>query len=87
MLQATTGFLAQKSQHERLAPLLAFFASGFASIESAGWFAPMDGSQPSPLPPEASLKWVGWDYVEDNDVNALRDKLNALFRTMVRKAS
>lgn len=80
-------FLAQKSQHERLAPLLAFFASGFASIESAGWFAPMDGSRPSPLPPEASLKWVGWDYVEDNDVNALRDKLNALFRTMVRKAS
>ncbi|GFK94706.1 hypothetical protein NNJEOMEG_02553 [Fundidesulfovibrio magnetotacticus] len=79
-------FLAKASEHERLAPVLEFFASGFASIESAAWFAPMDGSRPSPLPPEAKLKWVGWDYIEDNDVNALRDQLNARFRALVRAA-
>lgn len=77
--------LVKKSERERLADLVGFFPGGFASIESAAWFAPMDGSRPSKLPPEARLKWVGWDFIEENDVNGLRDKLNALFRSMVRK--
>jgi len=77
--------LVKKSERERLADLAGFFAGGFAGIESAAWFAPMDGSVPSKLPPEASLKWVGWDFIEHNDVNGLRDKLNVLFRSMVRK--
>lgn len=78
-------FLAKRGEARRLAPLTSFFSGGFASIESAAWFAPMDGSAPSRLPAEAKLKWIGWDFVEHNDVNALRDKLNVLFRTMVRK--
>lgn len=78
-------FLAKRGEAARLAPLTSFFSGGFASIESAAWFAPMDGSVPSRLPAEAKLKWIGWDFVERNDVNALRDKLNVLFRTMVRK--
>ncbi|MBI4803638.1 MAG: ABC transporter substrate-binding protein [Desulfovibrio sp.] len=77
--------LAKKNQRERLAALAGFFGSGFAAIESAGWFSPMDGSIASKLPPEASLKWVGWDFIEQNDVSELRDKLNVLFRSMVRK--
>jgi len=77
--------LARKSQRERLAKLAGFFASGFSSIESAAWFAPMDGTAASRLPEGASLKWVGWDFIEDNDVSGLRDKLNVLFRSMVRK--
>ena len=78
--------LVRRSQRERLAALAGFFAGGFAAIESAAWFAPMDGSVPGQLPPGASLKWVGWDFIENNDVNALRDKLNALFRSMVSTA-
>ena len=77
-------FLAKKKERPRLAELIEFFASGFASIESAAWFAPMDARAPSRLPAGASLKWVGWDFIKGNDVNALRDQLNARFRAMVR---
>jgi ABC-type Fe3+ transport system substrate-binding protein len=77
-------FLAKKNAHDRLADLLAFFSAGFASIESAAWFAPMDACVPARLPPEAKFKWVGWDFIEDNDINALRDSLNGQFRAMVR---
>jgi len=76
--------LARRSERRRVAALAGFFAGGFAAIESAAWFAPMDGSVPSKLPPGATLKWVGWDFIENNDVSALRDRLNALFRSMVK---
>jgi len=78
-------FLAKKSERKRLAPLLAALTTGFAAIPSAAWFAPLalDAAR-SPLPPEASLKWVGWDFIKANDINALRDKLNLEFRTLHR---
>ena len=58
------------------------FANGFGGIDSAAWFIPMDGSRPSPLPHNARLKWVGWDFVENNDVNSLRDILALKFRRL-----
>lgn len=77
-------FLAKGSERERLAGLLEFFGSGFSGIDSAAWFAPLDASRPSPLPPEARLKWVGWEFIEQNDVNGLRDRLHGLFRELLR---
>lgn len=80
-------FLARKDRRERLAPLTSALTTGFAAIPSAAWFAPLAlGQATSPLPPEASLKWVGWDFIEANDINALRDRLNAEFRTLHRTA-
>ncbi|MDR3640455.1 MAG: ABC transporter substrate-binding protein [Humidesulfovibrio sp.] len=78
-------FLAKKSEKQRLAPLLECLTTGFAAIPSAAWFAPLalDAAR-SPLPPEASLKWVGWDFIRSRDINALRDQLNAEFRTLHR---
>ena len=77
-------FLAKKNAHERLTALINFFTIGFASIESAAWFVPMSATGPVRLPSQARLKWVGWDFIEEHDVNALRDTLNASFRSMVR---
>jgi len=74
--------LAKKSETARLAPVLDFFANGFGGIDSAAWFIPMDGSRPSQLPAGAKLKWVGWDFVESNDVNSLRDILALKFRRL-----
>ena len=74
--------LAKKAEKERLEPLLDFFANGFGDIDSAAWFIPMDGSRPSRLPHNARLKWVGWDFVENNDVNSLRDILALKFRRL-----
>jgi len=81
-------FLAKQSESRRLAQLIQALTTGFAAIPSAAWFAPLAlSAQASPLPPEASLKWVGWDYIKTNDINALRDLLNREFRTMHRKAN
>ncbi len=77
-------FLARKSEHKRLAKLISFFTEGFAKIESASWFAPLGRTDLSCFPPGAGLKWVGWDFIETNDVNRLRDELNASFRLMQR---
>lgn len=77
--------LAKKSERERLADFIDFFGAGFAAIDSAAFFAPMDARSAAVLPPEARLKWVGWDYIQDNDVTGLRDTLNVLFRDMVVK--
>ncbi len=74
--------LAKKSEKARLAPVLDFFANGFGGIDSAAWFIPVDGSRPSQLPAGAKLKWVGWDFVESNDVNSLRDILALKFRRL-----
>jgi ABC-type Fe3+ transport system, periplasmic component len=78
-------FLAKGGEKARLAPLLSALTTGFAAIPSAAWFAPLalDPAR-SPLPPEASLKWVGWDFIRANDINALRDMLNREFRTLHR---
>lgn len=78
-------FLAKKSELTRLAPLTQALTTGFASIPSAAWFAPLALNQDkSPLPPEAKLKWLGWDFVAEHDINALRDRLGAEFRTRLR---
>ena len=75
-------FLAKKSESARLARLIDFFVHGFGAIDSATWFIPLDGSRPSPLPPHAKLKWVGWDFVASQDVNTLRDELAIKFRRL-----
>lgn len=78
-------FLAKKSEQARLAPLLQALTTGFAAIPSAAWFAPLAlAGEQSPLPPEASLKWLGWEYIRSLDVNALRDELGAAFRNRLR---
>lgn len=78
-------FLAKKSEVRRLAPLVEALTTGFAAIPSAAWFAPLAlAAEKSPLPPEASLKWLGWDYIRSLDVNTLRDELGAAFRTRLR---
>lgn len=75
-------FLAKKSESARLSRLIDFFVHGFGAIDSATWFIPLDGSRPSPLPPHARLKWVGWDFVAGRDVNTLRDELAIKFRRL-----
>lgn len=79
--------LTKKSEQDRLADLLAFFTEGFASIESAAGFIPVGGKTPPELPSYAGLKWVGWRFVRENDVNGLRDELNARFRALHRASS
>lgn len=77
-------FLAKTEEQERLRPLLQFFTEEFAQIESARWFAPM-AAHHSPLPEQAILKWVGWEFVETFDVNRLRQDLHPVFRKLLRE--
>ena len=73
-------FLAKKSERERLSELIAFFTDGFSTIESASWFLPLGGVRMTGVPPDAKIKWIGWNFIEENDVNTLRDELNLTFR-------
>lgn len=75
-------FLAKKSEKERLADVIEFFTEGFAKMDSAAWFTPIGRTDNSNLPANAKLKWVGWEFIKNNDINKLRDGLNASFRTM-----
>jgi ABC-type Fe3+ transport system substrate-binding protein len=80
-------FLAKRSERQRLYPLLDALTTGFAAIPSAAWFTPMAlPKENSPLPPEASLKWVGWEFIRSRDITALRDELNAEFRRAHRES-
>ena len=78
-------FLAQRKIRPRLDKLLSFFTRGFGEIPSARWFLPLGGPLPENLPPEARIKWVGWDFIRENDITALRDELNSTFRRLVRE--
>ena len=73
-------FLAKKSEKERLRDLLSFFTRGFSTIESAAWFLPLGSTDMSAHPANARIKWIGWNFIEENDVNGLRDELNLAFR-------
>ncbi|MDR3553508.1 MAG: ABC transporter substrate-binding protein [Syntrophobacteraceae bacterium] len=73
-------FLAKKSDLERLRELIAFFTEGFQTIESASWFIPLGATEMPGLPVNAAIKWIGWNFIEENDVNGLRDELNLVFR-------
>lgn len=77
-------FLAKKSARPRLDPLLRFFTEGFGQVQSARWFLPLGGPLPPGLPAGARIKWIGWDFIRENDITALRDELNVRFREMVR---
>lgn len=73
-------FLAKKSEKERLIDLISFFTQGFPAIESAATFLPLGGTDMSVFPANAEIKWIGWSFIEENDVNGLRDELNLAFR-------
>jgi ABC-type Fe3+ transport system substrate-binding protein len=78
-------FLAQRKARPRLDKLLSFFTRGFGEIPSARWFLPLGGPLPENLPLDARIKWVGWDFIRENDITAVRDELNSTFRRLVRE--
>lgn len=73
-------FLAKKCEKERLADLISFFTHGFSTMENSTWFVPLGGTDMSAVPPNAKIKWIGWSFIEENDINGLRDELNLAFR-------
>jgi ABC-type Fe3+ transport system substrate-binding protein len=77
-------FLAKKSERERLDALISFFTRGFSAIDSAYSFAPIGETDLSALPANAKLKWIGWQFIEEHNINSLRDELNATFRAFYR---
>ncbi len=77
-------FLAKKTARPRLDALISFFTKGFGELESAHWFLPLGGPVPETMPEHARIKWVGWDFIYNQDITAIRDELNLTFRKLVR---
>lgn len=78
-------FLVKQSEQKRLERLISFFTLGIGTILSAQWFLPLGGPAPASLPPNAEIKWVGWNFIETHNIAELRDQLNGAFRQMVGK--
>ena len=78
-------FLARESEHQRLAEVIRFFTEIFPTLESSWTFAPLGFTDTSQIPSEASLKWIGWDYIREHDINTLRDQLGIRFRSLLGK--
>jgi ABC-type Fe3+ transport system substrate-binding protein len=78
-------FLAKKDARPRIDKILEFFIKGFGEIPSAQWFLPLGGPLPPTHSPENTIKWVGWDFIYDNDITVLRDELNGTFRKLVKE--
>ncbi|WP_027179624.1 ABC transporter substrate-binding protein [Maridesulfovibrio bastinii] len=78
-------FLAKKDARPRIDKILEFFIKGFGEIPSAQWFLPLGGPLPPTHAPENTIKWVGWDFIYDNDITVLRDELNGTFRKLVKE--
>lgn len=65
-------------------PGLAAFAAhlegpAVGRVCSGAFFPSLHPDVPCPLPPRATLLWLGWDYLRDHDLAALRERAAVLF--------
>lgn len=73
--------LVKTDKREELADLLGFLTGRQVSAIFADAFFPaLHPEVDNRLPEDASFKWIGWDYLVENDVKVLIAAANAAFR-------
>lgn len=73
--------LVKKEKRQDLGDLLAFFAGPrVAAIFSGAFFPAVHPQVDNQLPDQASFKWIGWDYIINNDIKKLIATANLAFR-------
>lgn len=73
--------LVKRSKREALAELVDFLAGPKVAAICAGAFFPaVHPAVDNRLPEGAAFKWIGWEYVKENDLEALIAEANRLFR-------
>jgi hypothetical protein len=55
-----------------------------AKVFAGAWFPSPHPQVNNTMPPNARLKWLGWDYLRDNDLADLNAAIDAIFLPVVR---
>lgn len=73
--------LVKQAKREELSDLLEFLAGPqVASIFSGAFFPSVHPEVDNQLPEQACFKWIGWEYIINNDIKKLIATINLAFR-------
>ena len=72
--------LVKTGKRAALQPLTDFLTSAqVAGICADASFPALHPDVDNRLPDDAAFKWIGWEYVKDNDIKSLLVEINATF--------
>ncbi len=79
--------LTKKESLERSQPIIDFFASEKVAeiLSHQGLFPSVNPNIDNRLPEENKFMWLGWDYINNNDIGALIKKCGQLFNGAVKQ--
>lgn len=77
--------LVKKQRATELKAITDFFTGAeLAKIFAGAWFPTPHPDVSNALPPNAKLKWLGWDYLRNNDLAELNAAIDEIFLPIVR---
>lgn len=77
--------LVKKSRATELKPITDFLTGpDLAKVFAGAWFPTLHPEVTNALPPQARLKWLGWDYLRNNDLAELNAAIDEIFLPVVR---
>ncbi|MBI9059861.1 MAG: ABC transporter substrate-binding protein [Labilibaculum sp.] len=81
--------LTKEDRLEKTQPVIDFFASeGVGEILShQGLFPSINPNVDNRLPEENKFMWLGWDYINSNDIGSLITKCEAIFKKSIQDES
>jgi ABC-type Fe3+ transport system substrate-binding protein len=79
-LASPVSLLVKKEQADVLKPITDYLIGEAMARVFAGAFFPTPHPEvPNNLPPNAGLKWLGWDYIRANDLERLNGEIDEVF--------
>lgn len=80
--------LSKKDKKERLKPLADFFASKQVGkiLSHNGKFPSVNPNVDNMIEKENKYMWIGWDYIEKNDISNLITKCNNIFNSSLKES-
>jgi ABC-type Fe3+ transport system substrate-binding protein len=81
--------LTKKESLEKTQPVIDFFASEKVGeiLSHQGLFPSINPNVDNRLPEENKFMWLGWDYINNNDIGSLIKKCEVIFNNSIRDES
>lgn len=73
--------LTKKDKSKELKPIAEYFSGREVGeiLSHRGLFPSLNSEVDNNLPEKAPFKWLGWDFIYENDIDKLIDKVNRIF--------
>ncbi len=85
-LASPVALLVKKKAAEKLKPIIDYLLGAeLAQIFTEAYFPSPHPSIKHPLPENAALKWLGWDYIHENDLEAVNADIDRVFLPAVQR--